>query len=63
MAFQSIVRSESIAAFIPELERLTTEAMDEWKARSGRLVLLALRLWLLLLLRRLLLRRLLLRAP
>src|SRR6516164_5593367 len=31
MASQSVARSESIAAFIPELERLITEAMDEWK--------------------------------
>src|SRR5262252_8780467 len=31
MASQSVARSESIAAFIPALERLTTEAMDEWK--------------------------------
>jgi CubicO group peptidase (beta-lactamase class C family) len=31
MASQSLAHSESIAAFIPELERLITEAMDEWK--------------------------------
>src|SRR6516162_10711634 len=31
MASQSVARSESIEAFIPELERLITEAMDEWK--------------------------------
>src|ERR1700716_1073342 len=31
MASQSVARSESIAAFIPALERLITEAMDEWK--------------------------------
>jgi CubicO group peptidase (beta-lactamase class C family) len=31
MASQPVARSESIAAFIPELERLITEAMDEWK--------------------------------
>src|SRR5580704_5544136 len=31
MASQSVARSESVAAFIPELERLVTEAMDEWK--------------------------------
>ncbi len=31
MASQSLVRSESIAAFIPALELLITEAMDEWK--------------------------------
>jgi CubicO group peptidase (beta-lactamase class C family) len=31
MAFQSVAHSESIAAFIPELERLIVEAMDEWK--------------------------------
>ncbi len=31
MASQSVARSESIAAFIPDLERLITEAMDEWK--------------------------------
>src|SRR4249920_1962836 len=31
MASQSVALSESIAAFIPELERLITEAMDEWK--------------------------------
>jgi CubicO group peptidase (beta-lactamase class C family) len=31
MASQSVVRSESIAAFIPEFERLIAEAMDEWK--------------------------------
>ena len=31
MTSQSLVTSESIAAFIPELELLITEAMDEWK--------------------------------
>jgi hypothetical protein len=31
MASQSVARSESIAAFIPDLELLITEAMDEWK--------------------------------
>src|SRR5271166_3266874 len=31
MASQSVACSESFAAFIPELERLITEAMDEWK--------------------------------
>ncbi|MBV8132310.1 MAG: serine hydrolase, partial [Alphaproteobacteria bacterium] len=31
MTSQSLPRSESIAAFIPELEGLITEAMDEWK--------------------------------
>jgi CubicO group peptidase (beta-lactamase class C family) len=31
MTSQSVANSESIAAFIPELELLTTEAMDEWK--------------------------------
>ena len=31
MAPQSVARSESIAAFIPALELLITEAMDEWK--------------------------------
>ena len=31
MVSQSFARSEPIADFIPELERLTTEAMDEWK--------------------------------
>ena len=31
MAPQSVPRSESIAAFIPALELLITEAMDEWK--------------------------------
>src|SRR5215813_8243703 len=31
MASQSVVHSESIAPFIPELERLIAEAMDEWK--------------------------------
>ena len=31
MTSQSIARSESVAAFVPELERLITEAMDEWK--------------------------------
>lgn len=31
MASQSAARTESIAAFIPEFERLIAEAMDEWK--------------------------------
>jgi CubicO group peptidase (beta-lactamase class C family) len=31
MASQSIARSESVAAFVSELERLISEAMDEWK--------------------------------
>jgi len=31
MASQSVARSESITAFIPALERLIAEAMDEWK--------------------------------
>jgi CubicO group peptidase (beta-lactamase class C family) len=31
MASQSVARSQSIAAFIPELELLITEAMGEWK--------------------------------
>ena len=31
MASQSVARSESVAACIPELERLIAEAMDEWK--------------------------------
>src|SRR6195256_1488719 len=31
MASQSVARSESIAAFIPALEPLIAEAMDEWK--------------------------------
>jgi CubicO group peptidase (beta-lactamase class C family) len=31
MASDSVARSESIAVFIPELERLIAEAMDEWK--------------------------------
>ena len=31
MASQFVTRSESIAAFIPALELLITEAMDEWK--------------------------------
>ena len=31
MAFQSVARSESVAAFVPELERLIAETMDEWK--------------------------------
>src|SRR5216683_266245 len=31
MAAPSVARSDSIAAFIPALERLVTEAMDEWK--------------------------------
>jgi CubicO group peptidase (beta-lactamase class C family) len=31
MASQSVAGSESVAAFVPELERLITEAMEEWK--------------------------------
>jgi hypothetical protein len=31
MASQSSTRSESVADFVPELEHLITEAMDEWK--------------------------------
>ena len=31
MASQFVDNSESIAAFIPDLERLIAEAMDEWK--------------------------------
>jgi CubicO group peptidase (beta-lactamase class C family) len=31
MAPQSVPRGDSIAAFIPPLELLVTEAMDEWK--------------------------------
>src|SRR5580698_5345137 len=31
MASQSVVRSESVAAFVPEIERLVAEALDEWK--------------------------------
>jgi CubicO group peptidase (beta-lactamase class C family) len=31
MASQSVTRSQSIASFIPALELLITEAMDEWK--------------------------------
>jgi len=31
MTSQSVARSEPIAAFIPDLERLIAEAMDEWK--------------------------------
>ena len=31
MASQSVARSESIAAFIPALELIIAEAMDEWK--------------------------------
>ena len=31
MASRSVAQSESIAAFIPALELLITEAMDEWK--------------------------------
>src|SRR5580704_1149971 len=31
MASQSVARSAAIAAFVPELERLIAEAMDEWK--------------------------------
>jgi len=31
MTSQSVTSSQSIAAFIADLERLITEAMDEWK--------------------------------
>jgi CubicO group peptidase (beta-lactamase class C family) len=31
LASQSVARSEPIGDFVPELERLITEAMDEWK--------------------------------
>jgi CubicO group peptidase (beta-lactamase class C family) len=31
LASQSVADSESVAAFVPELERLITEAMEEWK--------------------------------
>ena len=31
MASQSVAHSESIAGFVPDLERLVAEAMDEWK--------------------------------
>jgi CubicO group peptidase (beta-lactamase class C family) len=31
MASQSVARSESIAPFIPDLERLIADAMDEWR--------------------------------
>jgi len=31
MASHSVARSESIAAFVPELEGLIADAMDEWK--------------------------------
>jgi CubicO group peptidase (beta-lactamase class C family) len=31
MASRSVARSESIAAFIPALELLVAEAMNEWK--------------------------------
>ena len=31
MASQFVGHSESIAAFIPDLERLITESIDEWK--------------------------------
>ena len=31
MASQSVAGSKSMAAFIPDLERLVAEAMDEWK--------------------------------
>ena len=37
MTSQSVAHSESIATFIPELERLIAEAMDEWKIRASRL--------------------------
>ena len=36
MASQSFAHSESIAAFIPDLECLITEAMDEWKIPDGK---------------------------
>jgi hypothetical protein len=38
MASQSVARSESIAASIPTLELLITEAMDELNAGSGIIV-------------------------
>src|SRR5262245_1398236 len=31
MASEAVARTESIAAFVPELEHLIAEAMDEWK--------------------------------
>src|SRR5262249_55318420 len=31
MASQSVARSESIAPFVPDLERVIADAMDEWK--------------------------------
>ena len=31
MASQFVGHSQSIAAFIPDLERLITESIDEWK--------------------------------
>jgi CubicO group peptidase (beta-lactamase class C family) len=34
MASQSVARSEPIAPFIPDLEILITEAMDEWKIQG-----------------------------
>jgi hypothetical protein len=37
MASQSVARSESFAAFIPELERLITEAMDSGRFRASPL--------------------------
>jgi CubicO group peptidase (beta-lactamase class C family) len=49
MASQSVARGESIAAFIPDLELLIAEAMDEWKipglavavVQNGELVLVS----------------------
>jgi hypothetical protein len=31
MASEPVARSESFTVFIPELERLTAEVMEEWK--------------------------------
>ena len=31
MASEPVARTESFTVFVPELERLITEAMDEWK--------------------------------
>ena len=31
MASRSVAHGETVAAFIPELERLIAEAMEEWK--------------------------------
>ena len=49
MASRSVARSEAIAAFIPDLERLIAETMDEWKVpglaiavvQNGEVVLLS----------------------